>query len=208
MRLKHGEDAIAAGRFRRGQRRANLGRMMGVIVHQQEPIALVFDFEPPPRVLEAAQRSDDLLEWYAQLRGEGDHPEGIAHVMAARNVQDRFAELLAAAKNTKDGCEIPKIDVGAAIIRFRRQPEGDGTGARSANSPGVRIIRTIKDRSGCLIEQLAEDALDRGEVCIIIEMFLLDVQDERVLRLEQAQRPVALVAFRREILAASIPMGV
>ena len=40
MRLKHRQDAIAPGRFRGRERRANLGRMMRVIVHEQKAVAL------------------------------------------------------------------------------------------------------------------------------------------------------------------------
>jgi hypothetical protein len=57
-------------------------------------------------VLETAERRDDLLKRYFQLHGEGDHPERVAHVVAARNVQNGFAELLAPAKDTEDGSEI------------------------------------------------------------------------------------------------------
>ena len=73
---------------------------------------------------------------------------------------------------------------------------------------GVRIVRAIKDRAAGLIEQLRKDRFDRGEVRVKIEMLFLDVQDERVLRIEKAQRAVALVAFRHEIFAARIPMRV
>ncbi len=154
MRLKHGQNAITSGGFRGRERRANLGGMMRVIVHEQEAIALVLDFKTPPGVLEAAERSDDFLKRNSQLRGEGDHPERVAHIVAARNVQDGFAQFLAAAKNTEDRREILKIDIRAAIIRLRGKTEGDGTRARAANSPGVRIVRAIKGRSGGLIEQL------------------------------------------------------
>ena len=39
-------------------------------------------------------------------------------------------------------------------------------------------------------------------------MFLLDVQEDRVLGLEERHRAVALVAFRDEILSLVVPVGV
>ena len=116
--------------------------------------------------------------------------------------------LFAAAKDAEDGREILQIDIRAAIIRVLRETEGDGTRARAANSRGRAIVGAIKNRPGCLIEQLREDSFDRGEVRVIIEMLFLDIQDDRVLRLEKAKRAVALVAFRHEIFAARIPMRV
>src|SRR5205814_4902292 len=127
---------------------SNLGGMMRIIVHQQKPIALVFDFETPPGVLEATQGCDDLFKRYSQLQGEGDYPERITHVVVARNVQAGFAQLLTSAMDTKNRRKILKIDVSAAIIRLRRKTEGDGTRARPTNSPGVGIVRTIKNRPG------------------------------------------------------------
>ena len=58
------------------------------------------------------------------------------------------------------------------------------------------------------VEQTAEDHFDGGEVRVIIEMFLLDVEQDRVLRLEQRDGAVALVPFSDEILAVGVPMRV
>ena len=55
MRLEHRQHALASGGSRGRERRANLGGMMRVIVHQQKALALVFDFETPARVLETAR---------------------------------------------------------------------------------------------------------------------------------------------------------
>src|ERR1700730_7569286 len=45
MRLKHGEHTIASDGFRCLERGFDLGRMMPVIVHEQKPIAVVFNFK-------------------------------------------------------------------------------------------------------------------------------------------------------------------
>ena len=62
MRLKHGQDAFAADPARCRDRGANFRRMMGVIIHQQKPIALIFNFESPPGVLKFSQRLSDFIE--------------------------------------------------------------------------------------------------------------------------------------------------
>ena len=52
MRLEHRQDSLASRCSRCGERRGNFRRMMRVIVHEQKTLALVFDLEPPARVLE------------------------------------------------------------------------------------------------------------------------------------------------------------
>ena len=54
MRLKHRQDAFAAGRFRGRERGADLGRMMRVIVDEEKAIALIFDLEAAARVAKSA----------------------------------------------------------------------------------------------------------------------------------------------------------
>src|ERR1700704_1157948 len=77
-----------------------------------------------------------------------------------------------------------------------------------ANPPGVRVVRAIKNRAAGLIEQLGKDLFDGGEVGIKIEMFLLDVEDERMLRGEEPDGAIAFIAFGHEIFAAGIPMRI
>src|SRR4051812_10669709 len=52
MRLKHRQDAVAAGRASGRQRRADLGWMMRVIVDQKVAFAGVLDLKATTRVLE------------------------------------------------------------------------------------------------------------------------------------------------------------
>ena len=56
-----------------------------------------------------------------------------------------------------------------------------------------------------LAEQLVEDRLDRGEVRVVVEMLLLDVQHDGVLGMVEGERAVALVAFRDEVFARPDP---
>ena len=181
---------------------------MRVIIHEEEAVALVLDFKTPPRVLEAAERMDDLRKWNSDLRGKRNDPERIADVVPAGNIQDRFTQLLAAAKDRKDRREILQVDVSPAIVRIWREAKGNGARTRATNPHGVQIVGTIKDRSRCLIHQLREDSLDRSEVGIEIEMLFLDIQDQRVFRFEEAQRSIAFIAFRHEILTAWVPVCV
>src|SRR5437764_12789371 len=78
----------------------------------------------------------------------------------------------------------------------------------SADPPGVDVVGAIENRAIGLVEKLAKDLVDCGEIGIKIEMFLLDVKDERMFRSEEADGAVAFIAFGHKILAARIPMGI
>src|SRR5438874_7416855 len=165
--------------------------MMGVVVHEKEAIALVFDFEAAPCVLKPAQRNGHFVERNSDLAGERNYPEGVAHVVTARNVQHRCPKLFAAMDYGEDRSEIPQIDIAGAVIRPLRKTERDRTRMLAANACGVRIVGAIKDRAAGLIEELGKDLFDRGKIGIKIEMLLLDVQDQRMLGPEEAYGAIA-----------------
>ncbi len=77
-----------------------------------------------------------------------------------------------------------QFEIGRAIMRGLGETVGNRLLMRFANSRGVRIVGAKENRAFGAGEQLAKDRLDRREVPVEIEMFLLDVQNERVLRLE------------------------
>jgi hypothetical protein len=81
MWLKHGQHTFATGRSGGFQRRADLGRVMGIVVNKQKAIALVLNFEAAARVLEPAQRSRNSFERNSKLRGKGDYTNGILDMM-------------------------------------------------------------------------------------------------------------------------------
>src|SRR5205085_4663459 len=78
----------------------------------------------------------------------------------------------------------------------------------SADPPGVDVVSAIENRATGLIKKLAKDLVDGGEIDIKIEMLFLDVKDERMFRIEEADGAVALIAFGHKILAAWIPMRI
>ena len=155
-----------------------------------------------------AERGRDFREGQTQLRRERDHAERVAHIMAAGNIQRRFAELFAFSKSAEDAREILQLKIDRAVIRLLRKTERDRARPMRAKPDRVRIIRAVKNGAAGLIEQLGKDSLDRRQVGVKIEMLLLEVENERVLWAEEAQRPVTFIAFRDKIFAARIPMRV
>ena len=76
MRLKHCQHAFAPGRSRGREGGPDFGRMMRVIIHQQKPVAGIFDFETAARVLEiCASDSGNFLKRNSELGCERDDAE-------------------------------------------------------------------------------------------------------------------------------------
>src|ERR1700693_227170 len=101
MRLKHRKDPITSGRSRRFQRCFDFSRVMAVVVDQQKPRTVVFDFEAPPRVLKLGQRLCDFVERNAELGCQRNHAECVANVVLAWDVEDRLTQFFFATINAK-----------------------------------------------------------------------------------------------------------
>src|SRR4029450_2611171 len=73
---------------------------------------------------------------------------------------------------------------------------------------GILVVDVIENLAGRLRNQLRENLLNRVEVSIKIQVLLLDIQNERVLRVKKRDGAVALVSFGNEIFATRVPMRV
>src|SRR5436190_18143343 len=96
--------------------------MMCVIVNQQEPLALILNFEAASRMLKPPQRSDHLFERNTELDGERNHSQRVAHGMSPRHIQNCFTQRLFPPINAKDRSEVAKIYIRAPRISVRRKP--------------------------------------------------------------------------------------
>ena len=88
VRLKRDDDA-AVQRARRGQHRRDLGRMMAVVVDDENAARLAADLEPALGAAELAQAGGDPLERHAELQPDRDGGERVQQVVPPRHVQRR-----------------------------------------------------------------------------------------------------------------------
>ena len=100
------------------------------------------------------------------------------------------------------------MNVRRAIVGCLGQTVTNDAARRSTYAPGGGLIGTIKDLAGGLGEQLAEDFLDRGQIGVKVEMFLLYIKYQGMLGVKQGDRAVAFVAFGHEKFAARVPVRV
>src|SRR5437879_11821897 len=92
--------------------------MMCVIVNKQKALALIFDLETAPRMLELTKRSCDFFKRNYKLDSERDHAQGIVDIVRARHVQHRFAEFLFAKINTNSDPQLSNLHIEPPEIRF------------------------------------------------------------------------------------------
>src|SRR5205807_3011972 len=182
--------------------------MMPVVVDQQKTRTVVFNFESAPRMLKFRERLRDFFERNTQLGRKRDHAKCIVDVVLSRNVQDCVADFFLTAINGKAGGEIIEFDVSTAIIGAVRQAVTNRAVQRSTDTRRVRIVRAEKDFSARLAEQLIECLLDRGQVGVKVEMFLLYIKYQGALGMKQGNRSIAFVAFGHEIFAARVPVRI
>ena len=84
----------AVERARRREHRGDLGRMMAVVVDDQDPVRLATHLEPPLGAAELAQARRQALERHAELEADGDGGQRVQQVVASRHVQLQATERL------------------------------------------------------------------------------------------------------------------
>jgi hypothetical protein len=119
MRLKHAEDALPPGILCCRQRRANLARMMPVIVDDHEPLAAVLDFKSAPGSPEGFERLGDLRKGDAEFRGKRNDGHGVRDIVQAGDIQRDCTQGFGAAQHAKARLEIARVEIIEAIPGHR-----------------------------------------------------------------------------------------
>ena len=91
MRLE-GDDEAALHRPRRGEHGGDLGRMVAVVVDDQDAVGLAANFEAPFGAAELAKAGGDLRERQAQLEPDRDGRQRVLQVVASGHLQRQIAE--------------------------------------------------------------------------------------------------------------------
>ena len=66
----------------------------------------------------------------------------------------------------------------------------------------MRIVGAVENGAACLIEQLIEDAFNRRQVFVKIEVLFFYIKYQGVFGMKTGQRAIALVSFGNEVFAA------
>src|SRR5687767_3861705 len=162
MRLKqHHDPATARSEFCGGKRCANLGRMMSVIVDDENAVNLTFRLETPARASEAVKPFDDLVERNFQFEPDSDRGERVVNVVHPGHPQDHLAHHISSAPYVKTGSEI--VVVTNAVRRdvsLGAQPVSHTTTFEQRNDClHVRIVETQHGRAveWNFVDEVCED---------------------------------------------------
>src|SRR5688500_377205 len=110
MRSKQHDDPASTGtKLRRGERRANLSRMMAVVVHDENAVDFTFRLKPPSRSSKAVQPFDDLFKRNFQLEANRDRRQRVINVVHARHAQHHLANDIRSAPNIETRSEIAVV---------------------------------------------------------------------------------------------------
>ena len=86
MRLK-GDDNPSPERTGGLEHRGDLGRVVSVVVDDEDAVRLAANVEPPLRAAKVPEAGRGLLEGHAQFRGDGDRGQRVLQVVPARHLQ-------------------------------------------------------------------------------------------------------------------------
>jgi len=88
VRLEHRDDpALRIRGVRRVEKRAELGRMMSVVVDDDDAVRFALDLEPPPDALELGEPLPDPLRGHVEFAPHRGGGERVVHVVQPRHVE-------------------------------------------------------------------------------------------------------------------------
>ena len=215
VRLDHGDDPAGPHPFARGgQHRADFHRVVAIVVDHGHAIDLAHLGEAPLDPGELGEAGLDDTVGTAHLGRDAHRGERVLDVVAARHRQldpldpavrsvafaDHRVEAVAAGE--RDDILAPDVGLGGKAI---------GHHAAIAHLGDHRLDFGVIDaqhRAAIerhVFDEFDEGLLDRFEIAVVIEVFRIDVGDDRDRAVEPQERTVALVRLDHHPFAGAEP---
>ena len=122
MRLKDREDTPEIAKLRGGQRGANFGGVVAVIVDHRDAAGLAAHLETAIDAGVAGDGLADRIERDVQFQADGDSGRRVQHVVNAGHAQMKLPQIAAARPHREAAFECAAIDIGD----LQRRPAGSG----------------------------------------------------------------------------------
>src|SRR6266536_80596 len=199
------EPALRVDLPRRGEGRGDLGRMVGVVVHDEHAGALALLLEPTDDAGKAGEGAGDHVERDQQLSSDRDRGESIGDVVAAGEREAHLAqEAQLRVPHFEAGARCLQPDVARPEVRLGRLAVGDNPlldPRKDRSDSGV--VETGDDRAveRDLVRELDERVDDLVQVAVAVEMVRLDVRDDGDVGRQLEEGAVVLVRLRDEEVA-------
>ena len=87
--------------FRRGQRSADLCRMMCIIINDRNAIYASFILETSVRTAESRKPCKNVFFWDLQIKGKGNGSESVGNIVQSRYIQGDIHDFLAVVHGSK-----------------------------------------------------------------------------------------------------------
>src|SRR6266550_2345929 len=111
MRLEEHEDPVKIAAARRFECRANLGRMMSVIINQHNLIDNSLDFETPAHPGKLLEPGANQVRRNVQVERYSRGCGGVAHIVDSRRaIQMKFSKVVAAVSQPERAFESLELD--------------------------------------------------------------------------------------------------
>ena len=197
-------DAAKLAKLRGGERGANLGGMMAVIVDHRDAAGLAAHLKA---AIDAGIAGDGLANRFqrdVQLQADRDGGRGVQHVVNAGHAQVKLAQIAAARPNREAALEGAAVDVGDLQGGLLAAPVGDDAAIhRGKKLLDVFVVQAQDGRAveRHLLDELEERGADLDDGWIVIQMFAVDVGDHGQDRAELEERAIALVRFHHQEIA-------
>ena len=214
MRLDDSDDAALGGLARGTQHSADFDRMMAVIVDDHGLAIAHRDFarlgEAPPHAAEAGEAVADHFVRTFHLDRHCNRGERVLNVVAPRHGQAHaFDPAIFLPAATHDHVEaIPARigpDVDAADIRLEIEAvrHDIAIAHQTAHRLNFGMIDAQDRRAieGDIVDELHEGGLHPVEIAIMVEMFGIDIGDDRDRPVEAQEAAIALVGLHHHPVA-------
>lgn len=214
VRLHHRDDPAARALARRRQHRADLDRVVAVIVDDRGTCDLAHLGEAP---LDPAELGETLLDrriGNAQLQRHADRGERVLDIVAAGHRQFDILDRAGRAVAIADDCLEPiaagmRRDVHAPHIGARRKAIGHDPPVTDARDDRLHfgMIEAQQRRTveGHVLDELDERRLHLLERAIMVEMLGIDVGHDREGAVEPQEAAVALIRLDDHPVALAQP---
>src|SRR6185437_9937093 len=199
MRLEYDDQTLISAPARSFECRANLGRMMAVIVNYGNSVKHTANFKAPPDPAELSQTCPDQVRRHVKRQRHSRRGCRVADVVNSwRGRQTENPQIIAAICKAKLTRQPLQPHVRNHKIGLHRSAVCDHRPLDARNNRLHVGLVNAKNRAAVKrnsIRKLQKDLLNFFERAVLIEVLAIDRCNHRDHRREQKERAIALVSF-------------
>ena len=204
VRLDHRDDPLLRRFARRRQHRADLDRVMGIIVDDRRAVDLADLVKRRLTPVKLSKPAGQRRIVHPELEPDRDRRQRVQHIVPARHRHEHALDqpplaVDAEHRHVEPAAAIVRLDIVGAKVGQRRRAIGDdppvADPAEDALHLGMVDAHHREPVEGHILDELDEGVLDRVEAAIMLEMLGIDVGDDRDRPVEPQEAAVALVGL-------------